>query len=170
MAARFVDTIRQLARYNRLANERLYASCAELSDMARKQTRSAFFKSIHGTLNHIMVGDRIWLARFDGREAPSTGLDAILYEDFEALRTARSDEDSRIEDFAANITDTFLAGTIQYENNEGRLFDDPVDMLVSHFFNHQTHHRGQVHDMLCQTDVATPVLDLHRVLKPDPDS
>jgi uncharacterized damage-inducible protein DinB len=157
MAARFVDTIRQLARYNRLANDRLYASCAELSDAARKQTRPAFFKSIHGTLNHIMVGDRIWLARFEGREAPSTRLDAILYEDFEA-------------DFAASVTDAFLAGTVQYENNEGRIFDDPADMLVSHFFNYQTHHRGQVHDMLCQTDVTPPVLDLHRVLKPNPDS
>lgn len=170
MAARFVDTVRQLARYNRLANDRLYTSCDALSDAARKQTRPAFFKSIHGTLNHIMVGDRIWLARFEGREVPSTGLDAILYEDFEALRAARADEDSRIEDFAANVTDAFLASTIRYENNEGRLFDDPVNMLVSHFFNHQTHHRGQVHDMLSQTDVATPVLDLHRVLKPNPDS
>jgi len=170
MAARFVDTVRQLARYNRLANERLYASCGELSDTARKQTRPAFFKSIHGTLNHIMVGDRIWLARFDGREAPSTGLDTILYDGFEDLRTARSEEDARIEAFAENVTDAFLAGTIRYENNEGRVFDDPVDMLVSHFFNHQTHHRGQVHDMLCQTDVTPPVLDLHRVLKPDPDS
>jgi uncharacterized damage-inducible protein DinB len=170
MAARFVDTVRQLARYNRLANDRLYASCAELSDAVRKQTRPAFFKSIHGTLNHIMVGDRIWLARFEGREVPSTGLDAILYDDFEALRAARSEEDIRIEDFAAGVTDAFLAGTIRYENNEGRIFDDPADMLVSHFFNHQTHHRGQLHDMLCQTDVATPVLDLHRVLKPNPDS
>ena len=170
MAARFVDTVRQMARYNRLANDRLYASCAELSDTARRQSRPAFFESIHGTLNHIMVGDRIWLARFEGREVPSTGLDAILYDDFEALRTARSEEDARIEDFAASVTDAFLAGSIRYENNEGRIFNDPVDMLVSHFFNHQTHHRGQVHDMLSQTEVKTPVLDLHRVLKPDPDS
>lgn len=170
MAARFVDTVRQLARYNRLANDRLYASCAELCDAARKQTRPAFFKSIHGTLNHIIVGDRIWLSRFEGRDVPSTGLDAILYDDFDDLRAARAEEDVRIEDFAANVTDAFLAGSIRYENNEGRLFDDPVNMLVSHFFNHQTHHRGQVHDMLSQTDVATPVLDLHRVLKPNPDS
>ena len=159
-----------MARYNRLANERLYACCAELTDAARKQTRPAFFKSIHGTLNHIMVGDRIWLARFEGRDVPSTGLDAILYDNFDALCAARTEKDIRIEEFAETVTDAFLAGTIRYENNEGRLFDDPVDMLVSHFFNHQTHHRGQVHDMLCQTDVKTPVLDLHRVLKPDPDS
>ena len=163
------DTARSLARYNRLANERLYDRCALLSDAERKQVRPAFFKSIHGTLNHIMVGDRIWLARFEGREAPSTGLDAILYESFEDLRAARRAEDARIEAFAAGIDEDFLAGRVEYVNNEGRLFSDPIDMLVVHFFNHQTHHRGQVHDMLTQTDVPPPVLDLHRVLKPDPD-
>ena len=163
------DTARSLAHYNRLANERLYDSCALLSDAERNQVRPAFFKSIHGTLNHIMVGDRIWLARFEGREVPSTGLDAILYESFEDLRAARHAEDARIETFTAGIDEAFLAGRVDYVNNEGRLFSDPIDMLVVHFFNHQTHHRGQVHDMLTQTDVPPPVLDLHRVLKPDPD-
>ncbi len=67
-----------MARYNRLANERLYAASAELPDAARKRDRRAFFRSIHGTLNHIMVGDRIWLGRFAGQDIPSTGLDAIL--------------------------------------------------------------------------------------------
>ncbi|MEM9683963.1 MAG: DinB family protein [Pseudomonadota bacterium] len=163
-------TLQSLARYNRLANERLYEACAALTDDTRKAIRPAFFKSIHGTLNHIMVGDRIWLARFEGREVPSTNLDAILFDAFDELRTARQDEDVRIERFAAGIDDNFLNGIVRYENNEGRLFEDPVSMLVIHFFNHETHHRGQVHDMLTQTDVAPPVLDLHRVLKPDPDS
>jgi uncharacterized damage-inducible protein DinB len=163
------DTVRLFARYNRLANERLYDACATLSDAERKKIRPAFFGSIHGTLNHIMTGDRIWLARFEGGEAPSTNLDAILYEDFDALREARGEEDGRIEKFAASVDDTFLSGSIRYKNNEGRDFDDPTAMLVIHFFNHQTHHRGQVHDMLTQTDITPPVLDLHRVIKPDPD-
>ena len=98
---------RRLARYNRLANERLYEACARLSDAARTQVRPAFFGSIHGTLNHILVGDRIWLARFEGREVPSTGLDAILYEDFAELRDARAAEDARIEAFAAALTPAF---------------------------------------------------------------
>ena len=157
-----------LARYNSLANRRLFDACAQLTDVERKRPRPAFFKSIHGTLNHILIGDRIWLTRFSGREVPSTDLDAILYEDFDALRGAREQEDARIEVFAAGLTDLFLECTVRYVNHEGRLFEDPLPMLVAHFFNHQTHHRGQVHDLLSQTDIEPPSLDLHRVLKPTP--
>jgi len=88
MASGLAAHFRMLARYNRLANERLYASCAELDDAARRQDRGAFFRSIHGTLNHIMVGDRIWMARFEGGIVASTGLDAILHDDFDELRAA----------------------------------------------------------------------------------
>ena len=157
-----------LARYNSLANRRLYDACAQLTDAERKKPRPAFFKSIHGTLNHILIGDRIWLTRFSGRETPSTNLDAILYDEFDALRAAREQEDTRIEVFAAGLTDLFLECTVRYVNNEGKLFEDSMPMLVAHFFNHQTHHRGQVHDLLTQTGVAPPSLDLHRVLKPTP--
>ncbi len=159
---------RMLARYNRLANDRLYEACARLGEAELKRERPAFFGSIHGTLNHILLGDRIWLMRFEGGEAPSTNLDAILYEDFGALSAARREADGRIEAFAGGLTEAFLAGTISYVNNEGKAFADPVDMLVSHLFNHQTHHRGQVTDLLMQTEAAPPVLDLHRVLKPEP--
>lgn len=155
-----------LARYNTLANRRLYDACAELNDIERKRLRPAFFKSIHGTLNHIIVGDRIWLARFEGKEVPSTGLDAILYQDFNQLVAARSLEDNRIETFATELDEEFLARTIQYVNNQGILQIDPVSLLLAHFFNHQTHHRGQIHDMLTQTSVASPVLDMHRVIRP----
>jgi uncharacterized damage-inducible protein DinB len=157
---------RTLAAYNRLANLRLYEACARLDDAERKEPRPSFFGSIHGTLNHLMVGDCIWLARFAGEEVPSTELDAILYEDFEELREARGEEDARIEAFAAGIGEGFLRGEIRYVNNEGRTCVDPVGLLVAHLFNHQTHHRGQVHDMLCQTSVPPPVLDLHRVIRP----
>ena len=169
MSNALIRNFQTLAHYNRLANQRLYDVCAGLGDAERRKIRPAFFKSIHGTLNHIMVGDRVWLTRFEGGEAPSTALDAILYEDFDALRQAREAEDARIEAFAAGLTDAFLAGSIRYVNNEGRVFVDPSELLVAHFFNHQTHHRGQVHDMLTQTDVATPVLDMHRVIRPTPD-
>lgn len=157
---------RMLAHYNRLANCRLYDACVRLTDEGRKRRRPAFFGSIHGTLNHLLVGDRIWLARFSGEEVPSTGLDAVLYEVFAELGEAREREDVRIEEFVAGIDEGFLNGSIRYENNEGRTLEDPVDVLLPHFFNHQTHHRGQVHDMLSQTDVPPPVLDLHRVIRP----
>jgi uncharacterized damage-inducible protein DinB len=88
-----------LARYNALANRRLYEACARLGGAERKKERPAFFGSIHGTLNHVLVGDRIWLARFGGEGTPSTGLDAVLYEDFDELRRAREHEDERIEAF-----------------------------------------------------------------------
>ena len=164
-----IDHFQILATYNQRANERLYDACAGLSDADRRLDRKGFFRSIHGTLNHIMVGDRIWLGRFAGEQVPSTGLDAILYDDFDALRAARTEEDARIETFAAGLDESFLAGSIRYVNYEGRAFDDPAALLVAHFFNHQTHHRGQIHDMLSQAGVATPVLDMHRVIRPDPD-
>lgn len=161
-----MDHFRTLALYNRLANERLYDACAGLSEAERRQDRKAFFRSIHGTLNHIVVGDRIWLSRFEGREVPSTDLDAELYTDFETLREARRAEDMRIDAFAARLTPADLAGSVRYVNNEGRTLEDPMDLLVAHFFNHQTHHRGQAHDMLCQAGHRGLVLDMHRVIRP----
>lgn len=158
-----------LARYNRGANERVYQACRELSDEERRADRGAFFRSIHATLNHILVGDRTWLARFEGGSAPSTNLDAILYDDFASLWHARCAEDDRIDALVAGLSPAMLESEIEYVNNEGRLFRDPVRMLLIHFFNHQTHHRGQVHAMLTQTRVEAPVLDLHRVVKPDPN-
>ena len=168
MTDALLSHFRMLARYNRLANARLYSACADLGESELKRERLAFFRSIHGTLNHILLGDRIWLTRFAGGEAPSTGLDAILYDDFAELRAARVAEDARIETFTDGLTGATLKGTIRYVNNEGRAFEDAADLLLAHFFNHQTHHRGQVHDMLMQTDVVPPGLDLHRVLKPEP--
>lgn len=160
---------RMLARYNRLANERMYEACGRLTDAALKQVRPAFFQSIHGTLNHILLGDRIWLGRLAGREVPSTGLDAILYEEFAALRTARAAEDARLESFVEGLDPAFFEATLRYVNNAGNVHEDPCGLLLAHLFNHQTHHRGQVHDLLSQTAVAPPSLDLHRVLRPDPD-
>ncbi len=168
MAENLVSHFRMLGRYNRLANERLYGACARLSDAERTRDRGAFFGSIHGTLNHILVGDRIWMTRFEGGEAPSTNLDAILYGDFEALRKARIAEDARIEAYTASLTARSMEGTIAYVNNEGREFRDPLAVLLAHFFNHQTHHRGQVTAMVARTDAPYPVLDMHRVLIPEP--
>ncbi|MBD2387638.1 DinB family protein [Cylindrospermum sp. FACHB-282] len=154
-----------LARYNSLANRRLYEVCALLTDAERKQIRPAFFKSIHGTLNHLIIVDRIWMGRFAGQEMPWAGVDAILYDDYDELRRARVLEDEFIEAFIAGLDRDFLVGTITYENVKGTIYTDPVNLLVAHFFNHQTHHRGQIHDMLCQTEIDPPVLDLHRILR-----
>ena len=115
-----------------------------------------------------MVGDRIWLTRFDGGEVASTNLDAILYEDFAALLSARQSEDARIGDCVANLDAGWFVADFVYINNSGVRCTDPKPMILAHFFNHQTHHRGQIHDMLSQTEVAPPPLDMHRILRPDP--
>lgn len=164
-----LEHFQMLSEYNTLANKRLFERCYELSDTERKKDRKAFFRSIHGTLNHIMIGDRIWLSRFQGETVPSTGLDEILYDDFDELRDERQSMDQRLTDFIEDLEPEFLDQEITYINNEGHQYDDPVHLLVPHLFNHQTHHRGQVHDMICRTDLDPPVLDMHRVIKPEPD-
>lgn len=163
---------RQYARYNTLANARLYDACATLDDAVRKRDVGAFFGSLHGTLNHLLLGDRIWMARFEGGEHVSTGLDAVLHDDFGALRAAREALDALIEAFFADPPPGFWLRPFRYVNNEGRVFEDAPDLIVPHFFNHQTHHRGQAHAILSMLGLGkrTPVLDMHRVIKPDPDA
>lgn len=163
-----IKHFQMLARYNTLANRKLYHSCSQLSRSELHRFRPAFFGSIYATLNHILIGDRIWLARFAGQIVPSNNLDEILYENFSELQLARTIEDGRIEQFSLHLTQEFLSEQIVYTNNEGKLHRDPVDLLLAHFFNRQTHHRGQIHDMISQTEISPPVLDLHRVLRPNP--
>ena len=158
----------QYARYNTLANEALYEACTGLSDAEYRRDLGAFFRSVQGTLNHLVLGDRIWMARFEGASHPSTNLDAILYEDFTVLHRARVALDSRIEAFFSALPADFAARSVRYVNNSGIETEDPLSVILPHYFNHQTHHRAQVHTLLSQLGYITPVLDLHRVLKPNP--
>jgi uncharacterized damage-inducible protein DinB len=151
---------RQLARYNAWANGRLYDACAQLSDSERKQPRSCFFGSIHRTLNHILAGDRIWLARITGSEHGIARLDQELYEDFGELSAARGAEDERLQAVVAGYDDARLATTLSYRNMAGEAVKAPMVQILGHIFNHQTHHRGQVHALLSGTHVAPPPLDL----------
>ena len=156
---------RMLARYNRIANERLYATCANLEDAEYRKQRPGSFGSIHALLNHILLGDRIWLARFVGdRYAPP--LATILYHNFAELRLAREEEDARIERFFEGVDAGFFARRIDYVNSEGKAYQDAAAAVVAHLFNHQTHHRGQVHVMLSQAGAPLPSLDMHRILNP----
>lgn len=159
-----------LARYNTTANVLLYDACASLSDDQLRQDHGAFFGSVLGTLNHLMTGDDIWMTRFEGGTIGSTSLDALPYPVLSDLRAAREAMDDRIEWFFTSLPDGFLDQSFQYVNNEGRTFDDPALLCAFHFFNHQTHHRGQVHVLLTRIGVPAPVLDMHRVLRPDPDT
>lgn len=162
------QTFRTLARYNRLANQRLYDGAARLSDAARKADRAAFFGSIHNTLNHILHADRIWMGRFEQKPIPYTRLDAVLHDDFGGLRTARQAEDARIEAFFATAPADFFGGQVRWTTLSGQTNENPVAVLALHLFNHQTHHRGQTHDLLCQAGVRDVVLDLPPVLNSAP--
>lgn len=156
------DYFRTFARYNRWANQRLYAACAELSDGEHRKPRPAFFKSILGTLNHLLVGDRIWLARIEGTASGITALDQILHDDFAALETARKAMDERLIALVDGIGEDRLAGDVTYRQivHPGGDRRTPMRFVLGHLFNHQTHHRGQVHDLLAQTAVLPPSLDL----------
>jgi uncharacterized damage-inducible protein DinB len=93
-------------------------------------------------------------------------LNTILHEKFEELRPAREEMDRRIEGFFNNLDGSFLTRSFSYINNQGKPYVESAPIAVAHFFNHQTHHRGQVHVMLSQTPVAPPSLDMHRILNP----
>lgn len=155
-----------LARYNRIANERLFEKCAELDDTEYRKQRQGSFGSIHRLLNHILLGDRIWMARFEGNGAGTPALGTILFDAFSDLRSAREKQDAGIETFFGRLDARFLDKTLKYTNSQGKNYTESVPVAVSHFFNHQTHHRGQVHVMLSQTRVAPPSLDLHRIINP----
>jgi len=150
-----------MAGYNAWCNERLYDAAAQLSDADYRADRGAFFKSVHGTLNHLLVTDRIWLKRFSGQGEAPNRLDAILFEDFSELRTAREGEDARILAYVDGLSDADLTGHIRYRTitNPAEI-EQPLAPALVHFFNHQTHHRGQVHCLLTGFGLDAPSLDL----------
>jgi uncharacterized damage-inducible protein DinB len=155
-----------LARYNCIANERLFTKCAQLDDAEYRKKRAGSFGSIHGLLNHILLGDRRWLGLFESGERLTPPLNQILYDDFSDLRSARTQEDARIEAFFSHLDPPFWSRTFSYTNNQGRDYTETAHVACTHLFNHQTHHRAQVHVMLSQTSVRPPALDFHRIVNP----
>ena len=156
-----------LARYNRWMNEKVYARAAELSDEERKRDRQAFFKSIHGTLNHLLLGDRIWLARFAKATPAVVPLDTELYTGFEELRRERAETDNALEAWVASLDDARLAAPFAY-TRQGTAYEQPLWCLALHVFNHQTHHRGQVTTLLAQAGKDPGVTDLIAYLREYP--
>jgi uncharacterized damage-inducible protein DinB len=161
-----IDHFRMLARYNRIANERLYEKCAALDAAEYHRKRPGSFGNIGALLNHILLGDQIWLSRFAGRGGATPPLNSILFETLAELRSARAEQDAMIEVFFERMDDGFLRTSFAYTNHQGKQYVETASVALLHFFNHQTHHRGQVHVMLSQTHVTPPSLDLHRILNP----
>lgn len=151
---------RTMAAYNRWANRRLYDAAARLSDAEYRADRGAFFRSLHGTLNHILVTDRIWMKRITGRGEAPDALDTILYERLADLTIAREEEDERIATYIARLDNAALAQPLTYRNTKGTEFTNTLDQLLAHLFNHETHHRGQAHAILTSLGQDAPPLDL----------
>ena len=151
----------QLARYNRWANARLYEAAMALDEGTYRRDVGAFFKSMHGTLNHLLLTDRIWLKRLTGEGEHPDRLNAILYADRRALCLARAEEDDRIVRVIDSVDDAALEGPLAYANSSGKRFEQTRRDILMHLFNHQTHHRGQAHTILsiC-TGREPPPLDL----------
>jgi uncharacterized damage-inducible protein DinB len=161
-----ITLFQMFAHYNRIANERLYEKCAELDvDEYRKERRGSF-GSIHALLNHLLLGDRIWMSRFSGGGRTTPPLNTILFENFAELRSARVEQDVSIERFFEEADDSLVGRSLAYTSSLGKDCVETMPNAVLHFFNHQTHHRGQVHVMLSQTDVRPPSLDMLRILNP----
>jgi len=155
--------IRTMAEYNAEMNRRLYSAAARLSDAERRLPRGAFWGSIHGTLTHILWGDRQWMSRFDAWPKPTTPIkeSAQMIEEFPVLRAEREKADVGISGWAAKVDDARLAGELTwFSGAANREVRAPLRLLVTHFFNHQTHHRGQVHAMLTAAGQQTGDTDL----------
>lgn len=158
------DYVRLMARYNAWQNISILAAAAPLDEAARLADRGAFFGSIFATLNHLLWADRIWLSRFAGTPAPvqPSIADSIREtDDWAALTSARPPQDAAISQWAETLQPADLGGDLTwYSGAAGREVTKPRALTVVHFFNHQTHHRGQVHAMLTAAGARTTATDL----------
>jgi len=155
--------VQMMARYNAEMNCRTFAAAERLSDEDRREQRGAFWESIHGTLCHLLWGDQMWMSRFDGWAKPSVALkdSSHLIWSFDELREVRSKTDAGISQWAARVSDDWLQEHQSWFSvSVGREMRSPRVILVAHFFNHQTHHRGQAHAMITAAGEGTGDTDL----------
>lgn len=173
MDSPFIENYQFLARYNRWFNQRLYAACEPLGEAGRKRDGGAFFDSIHGTLNHLVWADSMWLQRFasQGVAFKALGGDLLvlpagasfateLEADWDALKARRDRLDAAVEDWLADMPASFPLSTMRYANSKGVPREHPAWKALTHFFNHQAHHRGQATTLLMQAGVDVGTTDL----------
>lgn len=164
--------LRLMAQYNAWMNAKVYDSAAKLSAQALNADRDAFFGSIIGTLNHLIVADTIWLKRFANHPAHPVALEPlrntampaalnqILFPGLPALRAHREGLDATISDWVAGLIDADLEHVLHYANTKGVPAQKRFGTLLIHFFNHQTHHRGQLSTLLFQAGEDPGITDL----------
>lgn len=165
-----------MATYNQWMNKTIYEAASTLEIDELHADRGAFFGSIMGTLNHILVGDTIWLKRFSEHPSQSAVLDyvrklpdpkalnTIVCTDLAELQSARIRMDRLIIEFTTGLTECQIASTLEYKNTKGVLFTKNFGHLIQHFFNHQTHHRGQVTTLFSQAGLDIGSTDLLHVI------
>jgi uncharacterized damage-inducible protein DinB len=155
--------IKRMARYNSWQNENLYSCADRLSDQARRHDRGAFFGSIHGTLNHLLWADEIWMSRFCGTPRPQGSIpeSTSLRAGWDELKRDRAAFDEKIIAWADSLAESDVAGDLTYYSGSvKRDVTAPKWVIFTHFFNHQAHHRGQVHCMLTQAGIRPSDTDL----------
>jgi len=164
-----LEHYRAMARYNRWMNERLFETAERLGDEKRKRPLGAFFGSLHGTFNHLLLTDRIWLARFGACPAPLfTALSDELFADFAALRSEREATDERLSTYVASLAPADLEAPVSYQTTRGAPKRHALWLALSHLFNHQTHHRGQATTLFMQLGCDPGLTDLLPLLRGDP--
>jgi len=152
MKAHFVT----MAKYNEWANARLLRMARALEDAQYRRNAGAYFGSLHGTLNHLLVADRIWMRRLTGTGSHPESLNAILFEDLPSLHAARIEEDRRIIAFVQSLDEPAFEEIWDYRSLNGTPYRQRRREILAHFFNHQTHHRGQAHAILTGLGVTEP--------------
>jgi len=167
-----VDHVKLLARYNQWMNEKLYAACARLPEESLQKNRKAFFGSISGTLNHLLVADTLWLKRFYSHPrgfkslqaltalASPVALDQIMAPSLPEWRAMRTRLDEMIVNWSAELVEQDLDVLLEYRSVSGEERENAFGDLVLHFYNHQTHHRGQITTLLSQEGVDVGATDL----------
>lgn len=149
-----------LARFNRWVNRRFYALIATLPEAELKRDRRAFFGSIHGTLNHLLVVDRLWLDRLEGKSNTIRSLDEVLHAAFDALAAERAAMDERLIAHVDGLDAAALARPLRYRFISGAEAETPVHLVLMTLFNHQAHHRGQTHALMTQAGLRPPASDI----------
>lgn len=149
------------AQYNKWMNEHFYMLCDSIPDEERKRDAGAFFKSIHGTLNHILLGDRLWMSRFQNTNLDIKSLDQELYSDYDELKKQRAITDSDIINYIDSLTDDAIKQPITFvskvkQSQHTYILRD----CILHFFQHQIHHRGQVSTLISQLDIDIGATDM----------
>ena len=155
--------VRTMAAYNAEMNRRVYGAAARLPDARRHEHLGAFWGSIHGTLCHLLWADQMWMSRLDGWDKPPVGLrqSGGMVQDFDELNARRAAADAALSDWAGRVEDAWLAGELVYFSGSAqREVRRPRWFLITHLFNHQTHHRGQVHALLTASGEQTGDTDL----------